>query len=67
MQDEPRKHSFFAPVLPGRVDDVGLDGQVVADELGRVGVVGLDAAHLGRGQEHVFRAFSAAKNASTAA
>jgi hypothetical protein len=39
------------------VDDVGLDGQVVADELGRVAVVGDDAAHLGGGEEHVLGLF----------
>jgi hypothetical protein len=35
------------------VDDVGLDHQVLVDELGRVGVVGVDAADLGRGQIHL--------------
>jgi hypothetical protein len=39
------------------VDDVGLDRQVVADELGRVAVVGEDAADLGRGEEDVVGLF----------
>ena len=37
-------------VAEGRVDDVGLHHQVLVDEFGRVGVVGVDAAHLGGGQ-----------------
>ena len=41
--------------LPGGVDDVGLDHQVVVEELGRVGVVGEDAADLGGGDEHGLR------------
>jgi hypothetical protein len=48
------------------VNDVGLDGEVVADELGRVFVVGMDAADFGRGEKDVV-GFSAAKKASTAA
>ena len=39
----------------GAMDDARLDDQVVVDELGRVGVVGVDAADLGRGQEDVVR------------
>lgn len=42
-------------VLPGAMDDAVLDGEVVADEFCRVGVVGDNAPHLGRGQEDVFR------------
>lgn len=49
------EHEAGHAVLPRAVDHVGLDRQVVADELGRVAVVGDDAAHLGRSQEHVFR------------
>ena len=44
-------------MLPGRVDHVGLDGEVVAYELGRIGVVGDDATHLGRGEKDVVRLF----------
>ena len=32
----------------GGLDDVGLNHQVFVDELRRIGVVGVDAAHLGR-------------------
>jgi hypothetical protein len=37
------------------VDDVVLDREVAEDELRRVGVVGQDAAHLGRCEDHVPR------------
>lgn len=40
-------------VLVGGVDDVALDGEVVADELSGVFVVGVNAADLGGGQEDV--------------
>lgn len=49
------EHKACDAVLPRAVDHVGLDRQIVADELGRVAVVGDDAAHLGRSQEHVLR------------
>lgn len=49
-EHEPRN-----AVLPRAVDHVGLDREVVADEFGRVAVIGDDATHLGRGQEQVFR------------
>lgn len=49
------EHESRHAVLPRAVDHIGLDRQIVADELGRVAVVGDDAAHLGRGQEDVFR------------
>ena len=49
--DEPRNSSFSTPAALRRVDDVGLDHQVVVEEVGRVGVVGEDAADLGRGEE----------------
>lgn len=42
----------------GVMDDVGLDDQIVVDELGRVGVVGVDAADLGCGQEDVVGALA---------
>jgi hypothetical protein len=52
MQDEPSRISFSTPVPAGcRLDDVGLDDQVVVEELGRIGVVGEDAADLGRGED----------------
>jgi len=37
-------------MLMGRLDDVGLQHQVLVGEFGRVGVVGLDAADFGRSQ-----------------
>ena len=37
----------------GGMHQVGLDHQVLVDELGRVGVVRVDAAHPGRGQVHL--------------
>ena len=40
-------------VRVGGVDDVGLNGQVAADEVGRVGVVGVNTTHLGGGEEDV--------------
>ena len=53
MQDEPRNSRRLTPAFPGRVDDVGLDGEIVADEFGRIFVVGVDAADLGGGEEDV--------------
>ncbi len=44
-------------VLPGAVDDVALDDEVVVDELRRVGVVGVDAADAGGGQQDVVGLF----------
>ena len=41
------------PASPGRIDDVRLDQKVLEDELGRVGVVGVDAADLGGGKVDV--------------
>ncbi len=40
------------PGAPGRFNHVGLDLEVVEEEIGWVSVVGLDAAHLGRRQHH---------------
>jgi len=36
------------PGAPGRFDHVGLDLEVVEQEISRVAAIGLDAAHLGR-------------------
>ena len=41
------EHQLGHAVGVGGVDDVGLDHQVLVDELGRIGVVGMDAADLG--------------------
>ena len=40
---------------PRLVDDVGLDGEVFADEFRGIGVVGQYPAHFGGGEEDVFR------------
>ena len=45
----------------GLVDDIVLDRQVDMDELGRIGVVGMDPANLRRGQDHVFGLFTLEK------
>jgi hypothetical protein len=48
-----QKHEPRHAVLVRAVNHVGLDHQVVADEFGRIAVVGDDAAYLGCGEEHV--------------
>ena len=40
------------PGAPGRFNHIGLDLEVVEQEISRVAAVGLDAAHLGRRQHH---------------
>ena len=50
-----QKHQALDFVHIRRVDDVGLYGQVVPNELGRVNVVGQDAADFGGGQKHIGR------------
>ena len=47
-----KKQQAPHPGAPGRFDHVGLDLEVVEQEISRVAVVGLDAAHLGRRQHH---------------
>jgi hypothetical protein len=37
------------------MDDIALNGQILVDELGRITVVGADAANLGRSQKNVCR------------
>src|SRR5437016_11494024 len=44
--------------LPGFLEDVGLDPQVLEDEVGGVALVRDDAADLRRGEEHDFRALA---------
>jgi hypothetical protein len=51
MQEEPRLQEPLHPGQVGGVDDIGLDHQVFVDELRRIGVVGVDAADLGRGED----------------
>lgn len=47
------------------MDEICLDEQIVVDEFGRVGVVGVDAAHLGCGQENVVRALPVEEGADS--
>ena len=49
MQLDPRNSSRSYAVRCRRVEHVDLDAQVVGEEVGRVGVVGEDAADLGGG------------------
>lgn len=44
-----------------RLDYVGLNHQVLVDEVGWVGVVGVDAAHQGGGQVHLIWPFQVEK------
>ena len=53
---DARRTQKQQPLHPGRMrglDDIGLDHQVVVQKISRIGVVGVDAAHLGRGQHHL--------------
>ena len=51
MQLEPRNSSLSTSRLCAAVDDVRLDHQIVVEEVGRIGVVGEDAADLGGGED----------------
>ena len=53
MQDEPRNKQLLYAMLPRRVNDVGLDDQVVAKKLGWIRVVGVNAADLRGRQVHL--------------
>ena len=57
----PQKEEFFYAVLPGTMDDVVLDLEILIDELGRIGGIGVDTAHLGSSQNDVVRFFSRKK------
>lgn len=57
----PQKEEFFYAILPGTMDDVVLDLEVLIDELGRIGGIGVDTAHLGSSQNDVVRFFSRKK------
>ena len=52
MQEDPRNMSFARPVLPGRVNHIGLDRQIVVEKFRRARGVGEDPADLGRREEH---------------
>ena len=51
MQLEPRNTTLRDAVAVRRLHDVRLDHQIVVEEVGRIGVVGEDAADLRRGEE----------------
>ena len=51
------EEQFLHARLPRLVDDVGFDHQVLVDELGRVGVVGVDATDLGCCKVNLIRFF----------
>ena len=53
MQLDPRKQNLRVPAAISGVDHVGLDLEVVANEVGRIAVVRDDAADFGGGDEHV--------------
>jgi hypothetical protein len=40
-----KEEEFLDVILMGSVDDVGLDHQILVDEVGWVGVVGVDAPY----------------------
>ena len=50
------EQELFDAVAPGRIDDVEFDGEIVAEEIGRIGGVGQNAADFGGGEEDVFGA-----------
>ena len=50
------EQELFDAVAPGRIDDVEFDGEIVAEEIGRIGGVGQNAADFGGREEDVFGA-----------
>lgn len=57
------KEQFLHAIAKGRVDDVSLHHQVLIDEFGWIGVVGVDAAHLRGGQVDLVRLFGGKERA----
>ena len=53
-------------VSMGGVDEVGLDQQVLVDEVGRVGVVGMDTTHPSGGQIDLVDALDGKKRLTAA-
>ena len=49
---------LFNAALKDRINHVSLNHEVLVDEFGRVGVVGMNAAYLGGGQVDLVRLFS---------
>ena len=47
------EEEFRGVVAIGSVDDVGLEGEVVVNEIGGVGGIGEDATNFGSGQENI--------------
>ena len=54
MQEEPRNNNFATPVR--RFDHIYRDCQVVVEKIAGMGVVGMNAAHPRRGEQHRVRA-----------
>ena len=53
----PKKKQLLNLIFTGFVDDVHLNLQVAEDEFGRIGIVGVNAADLCRGEEDILRLF----------
>jgi len=53
----PEEQELFHAMPVSRVEDVGFDHQILVDEVGAVGVVGVDAADPGGGGKDIFRLF----------
>jgi hypothetical protein len=51
------KQQLLHAVVESRINDVGLHHQVLVDEFGRVGVIGVDATYLGSGQVNLIGLF----------
>ena len=66
MQRGAEEQQAFDSVAVGGVDHVGLDDQVVVDEVRGIGVVGQDAADLGRREKDEVRTLPRRRSASTA-
>ena len=57
-----QEHQVLNACCIGALNEVGLHHQVLVNEVGAVGVVGMDAAHFGRCNEQVVRLFCFQKN-----
>ena len=55
MQEEPKKTSRSTPTRCASCNDIGLDREIVAEEICRKGVVRQYAADLGGGKDHRVR------------
>ena len=53
-----QKQKLLDRAIVRRADDVGLDHQIVIEEIDRIAVVGVNAANLCRGQKHHLRTFA---------